>query len=208
MSAVMTAIDQWAACAAFVAGSAVSIRARMLRPHQQAWTHAPSPVWFGLSLLGLALLMSAASICFGAHATPREALVYTVLAGVGLVMLWNLNRHGRQRSRAIEVRRGTGPPGHGGQRPAGALSVGAGVMACLLAWGARVSPTFRSKVRLVAADLGVRPDDLMACMAWESGRSFRPDVANMAGSGAVGLIQFMPSTAAAAGRPRRRSWRP
>jgi hypothetical protein len=41
----------------------------------------------------------------------------------------------------------------------------------------------------------VAANDLMACMAWESGRSFRADVLNMAGSGAVGLIQFMPDVA-------------
>lgn len=64
-----------------------------------------------------------------------------------------------------------------------------------LAWGAKVSPAFREKVRALAADLRCDPSDLMACMAWESGRSFRPDVLNMAGSGAVGLIQFMPTTA-------------
>lgn len=68
-----------------------------------------------------------------------------------------------------------------------------------LAWGAKVSPVFRAKVRGMAADLGCAPDDLMACMAWETGRSFRPDVKNMAGSGAVGLIQFMPSVAAELG---------
>jgi hypothetical protein len=68
-----------------------------------------------------------------------------------------------------------------------------------IAWGAKVSPAFRAKVRDIASHLGCQADDLMACMAWESGRSFRPDVANMAGSGAVGLIQFMPSTAAQLG---------
>jgi hypothetical protein len=35
----------------------------------------------------------------------------------------------------------------------------------------------------------------MAAMAFESGESFKSDVKNAAGSGAVGLIQFMPSTA-------------
>lgn len=64
-----------------------------------------------------------------------------------------------------------------------------------LAWGARVSEAFRSKVRVIAWNLGVDPSDLMACMAWESGRSFSPSVKNMAGSGATGLIQFMPKTA-------------
>ena len=39
----------------------------------------------------------------------------------------------------------------------------------------------------------------MACMHWESGGTFRADVRNAAGSGAAGLIQFMPSTARALG---------
>jgi hypothetical protein len=69
----------------------------------------------------------------------------------------------------------------------------------ILAWGARVSPEFRAKAREGCADLGIDPSWLMACMAFESGESFRPDVRNAAGSGAVGLIQFMPATAAALG---------
>lgn len=36
-------------------------------------------------------------------------------------------------------------------------------------------------------------------MAFETGETFRADIHNAAGSGAVGLIQFMPSTAAALG---------
>lgn len=64
-----------------------------------------------------------------------------------------------------------------------------------LAWGAKVSPVFRARVWWMSRELGVPADDLMAAMAWESGRSFRPDIRNMAGSGATGLIQFMPSTA-------------
>lgn len=64
-----------------------------------------------------------------------------------------------------------------------------------LAWGAKVSPAFRDKVRLISSRLGVDPSDLMTCMAWESGRSFSPSKKNMAGSGATGLIQFMPATA-------------
>lgn len=64
-----------------------------------------------------------------------------------------------------------------------------------LAWGAKVTPAFRARVRSIALWLGCDASDLMACMAWESGRSFRADVANMAGSGAVGLIQFMPAEA-------------
>lgn len=71
-----------------------------------------------------------------------------------------------------------------------------------LAWGARVSPVFRERVIWLAADLDIgpapgqpEPNWPMTWMAWESGRSFRSDVKNMAGSGATGLIQFMPATA-------------
>jgi hypothetical protein len=68
-----------------------------------------------------------------------------------------------------------------------------------LVWGAKVSPEFRAKVREISGRLGCAPDDLMSCMAWESGRSFDPAKKNLAGSGATGLIQFMPDTAAALG---------
>jgi hypothetical protein len=68
-----------------------------------------------------------------------------------------------------------------------------------LAWGAKVSREFRQKVRAICARLGIDPDHLMACMAWETGRTFSPSVRNMAGSGATGLIQFMPATAAGMG---------
>lgn len=64
-----------------------------------------------------------------------------------------------------------------------------------VAWGSKVSETFRKRVLWIADSLGTNPDYLMACMAWESGETFRSDVKNMAGSGATGLIQFMPSTA-------------
>jgi hypothetical protein len=69
----------------------------------------------------------------------------------------------------------------------------------MLAWGAKVSPAFRTRLRAVCANLGVDPSFLMACMAFETGRSFSPSVRNAAGSGAVGLIQFMPTTAQALG---------
>lgn len=64
-----------------------------------------------------------------------------------------------------------------------------------LAWGAKVTPRFRDKVRAISARLGNDPSDLMTCIAWESGRTFSPTVLNKAGSGAIGLIQFMPKTA-------------
>lgn len=68
-----------------------------------------------------------------------------------------------------------------------------------VAWGSKVSETFRERVLWIADNLGCDPDHLMACMAWESGETFRADIKNAAGSGATGLIQFMPSTAKALG---------
>lgn len=74
-----------------------------------------------------------------------------------------------------------------------------------LAWGQKVSQTFRDRVwwisdTLTAAQGGLfDANNLMACMAWESGESFSASVKNMAGSGATGLIQFMPTTATSLG---------
>lgn len=68
-----------------------------------------------------------------------------------------------------------------------------------IAWGAKVSPTFRERVWWICDTLRLDPDDLMSCMAWESGRTFSASIVNKAGSGATGLIQFMPTTAKALG---------
>lgn len=65
----------------------------------------------------------------------------------------------------------------------------------MIAWGSKVSPLFKARVLWMADALECDPDDLMACMHWESGGTFRADIKNAAGSGATGLIQFMPSTA-------------
>lgn len=92
----MDLVSAWAATAAAIGGSATVMRARMLRPHERTWTHAPSPVWIGLNLVGLALLMVSVSTLYGSPANSREAMIYTLEACVSLVMLWNLNRHGRQ----------------------------------------------------------------------------------------------------------------
>lgn len=64
-----------------------------------------------------------------------------------------------------------------------------------LAWGKKVSPEFRKRVLEICQELGVNPDYLMACMAFESAETFSPSIKNAAGSGATGLIQFMPATA-------------
>lgn len=71
-----------------------------------------------------------------------------------------------------------------------------------LAWGMRVSRSFRMIVRRIAIDLQMPPEGaswLMSCMAWESAETFSPRIVNAAGSGAIGLIQFMPATAKALG---------
>lgn len=64
-----------------------------------------------------------------------------------------------------------------------------------LVWGAKVDQSFRVKVREIADRLGFDPNWLMAIMAFETGRTFSPSQPNNAGGSAIGLIQFMPSTA-------------
>jgi hypothetical protein len=54
---------------------------------------------------------------------------------------------------------------------------------------------FATKVKAIARRHGFNPNWLMALMNSETGGTFRSDTYNLAGSGAVGLIQFMPSTA-------------
>lgn len=63
-----------------------------------------------------------------------------------------------------------------------------------------MSPAFRARVIEIAEEMGAVPDHLMACMAFETGESFSPTVRNGAGSGAIGLIQFMPATLKGMGR--------
>lgn len=66
-----------------------------------------------------------------------------------------------------------------------------------LAWGAKVSPEFRARLYTVVDHFGwpeVRAGELMACMAFETGRTFSPSVRNP-GSSAIGLLQFMDATA-------------
>jgi hypothetical protein len=41
-----------------------------------------------------------------------------------------------------------------------------------ITWGAKVSPTFRARVRWIADTLKIDANWIMACMAWESGESF------------------------------------
>lgn len=64
-----------------------------------------------------------------------------------------------------------------------------------LAWGRKVSQAFRDRLFEICQILGVEPDYLMACIAFESAETFSPSIKNAAGSGATGLIQLMPDTA-------------
>lgn len=67
-----------------------------------------------------------------------------------------------------------------------------------LAWGRKVNNEFRLRLREMCIRFGWSKDHaswLMACIAFETGETFSPRIVNKAGSGAVGLIQFMPKTA-------------
>jgi len=63
-----------------------------------------------------------------------------------------------------------------------------------LAWGAKVSNEFRTRVRNIARQLNCDPNHLMAAMAFETNETFSPSVRSPY-SGATGLIQFISSTA-------------
>jgi hypothetical protein len=96
-------------------------------------------------------------------------------------------------------RAATASPGRDSVAGAAPASPAAGSVTGALAWGAKVSAAFRDKVRAIASGLGTDPNLLMAAMAFETGCSFNASQLNKAGSGAVGMIQFMPKTATALG---------
>ena len=101
------------------------------------------------------------------------------------------------------------PHGGGGGAPAGGTSETGGPAGGSPAPGGKfdynridgvqgnpnVTPAFISEVEAMAGRLGTKPEYLMAVMSFETGGSFSPGQANNAGSGATGLIQFMPNTA-------------
>ena len=68
-----------------------------------------------------------------------------------------------------------------------------------LCWGLvtrqKHGDAFNEKVIAISNRLRCDPNHLMAVMAFETGASFDPAKKNAAGSGATGLIQFMPRTA-------------
>lgn len=59
----------------------------------------------------------------------------------------------------------------------------------------QAQPEFNAKVKDIADKLGADPEHLMQAMSFETGGTFDPAEKNKAGSGATGLIQFMPATA-------------
>src|SRR5579863_7237538 len=67
-----------------------------------------------------------------------------------------------------------------------------------IAWGAQVSAEFKSKTIQIAQNIGVDPNFLISAMAFETGETFNPSIQNDR-SGATGLIQFTPATAAELG---------
>ena len=67
-----------------------------------------------------------------------------------------------------------------------------------IAWGKKVSKTFKSKIVAISSNLECDPSHLMSAMAFETGESFSPSVQNKV-SKATGLIQFMPATAKSLG---------
>lgn len=60
-------------------------------------------------------------------------------------------------------------------------------------------PEFESAVSALSGELGVPTGAILAVMDFETGGSFSTNVRNAAGSGATGLIQFMPKTARSLG---------
>jgi len=62
-----------------------------------------------------------------------------------------------------------------------------------LIWSAKVTPAFCTRVRKMALDLKLGDDganQLMACMAFESGETFSPSIQNRGGAHYYGIIQF------------------
>lgn len=61
-------------------------------------------------------------------------------------------------------------------------------------WGKKVSEQFKASVLWTEEQIGLNADDLMDCIAFETGATFSPSVKNLAGSSGLGLIQFMAAT--------------
>ena len=66
----------------------------------------------------------------------------------------------------------------------------------------KTTPEFRRALIEMADRIGANPDYMTAVMSFETAGSFRADQKNLGGGSAVGLIQFMPSTAKKLGTTR------
>ena len=86
----------------------------------------------------------------------------------------------------------TGPETGGGE---GGENSGGENESVSIIHASKVSVEFARKVIQISRRLSINPNYLMAAMHFESAGTFRPDIRNAAGSGATGLIQFMPATA-------------
>lgn len=64
-----------------------------------------------------------------------------------------------------------------------------------LCWGKKVTAEFKNSVFWIQEKIGLNPDFLMSCIAFESGGTFSPSAHNPLSS-ATGLIQFMDATVA------------
>lgn len=88
-------IDTWATVAAGTAAGGLALRRYMLKPGLGTWATASSGVQAVLSLAAGAMALVTVSILFGNHATPREALAYTAIAIMAVVMVANLHANGQ-----------------------------------------------------------------------------------------------------------------
>src|SRR4051812_1834879 len=63
----------------------------------------------------------------------------------------------------------------------------------------RKSPAFHRRMWGISQLVQTAVDNIATVMGFETGTTFSPSIRNAAGSGATGLIQFMPSTARSLG---------
>ena len=72
-------------------------------------------------------------------------------------------------------------------------------MSTQIAWGKKLSDPEKQEVLTTCGRLMIDPNWLMACMAFETGETFSPSIESRSGSGAMGLIQFLRTTAISLG---------
>lgn len=61
-------------------------------------------------------------------------------------------------------------------------------------WGEKLDEGFKAGLFWIEEQIGLSPDKLTPCIAFETGGTFSPSKKNMAGSSGLGLIQFMKAT--------------